>query len=66
VLLRIASVTTLVALALIVWSLFDVRPLPVIVAMSVAQAIGTASFAAYGVAVVADLKRMSRKPQEPR
>jgi hypothetical protein len=44
----------LAALGLIVWSLFDPRPIPVIVAMSVGQVIGTMSFGAFLVVVVND------------
>lgn len=46
----------LLALGLIVWSLLDPRPIPVIVAMSVGQAIGTLSFAAFLVVVATDLR----------
>lgn len=48
-----ASVLALVALALMIWSLIDPRPIPVILAMSVAQALGTASLLAF-LFVVAD------------
>lgn len=56
-LLRIASVLTLLALALIVYSIFVPRPLPVVIAMSVAQAIGTVAFLLYLIVVVRDLRR---------
>jgi hypothetical protein len=36
------------------WSLFDPRPIPVIVAMSTGQVLGTLSLVAFGYAVVAD------------
>ena len=55
--LRIASVLTLIALALMVWSLFDQTLIPIMVAMSVAQALGTAAFATYGYVVFRDLTR---------
>jgi hypothetical protein len=51
-----ACVLALVALALIVWSLLDPRPLLVIGAMSVGQVIGTLSFAAFLFVVVADVR----------
>jgi hypothetical protein len=54
--LRVACVLALVALALMVWSLFDPRPLPVVVAMSVGQVFGTLSFGSFVWFVVADLR----------
>ncbi|HEU4727791.1 MAG TPA: hypothetical protein VFT22_07885 [Kofleriaceae bacterium] len=53
--LRFACVLTLIALVLMVWSLFDRTLIPIIVAMTVAQALGTAAFAAYGYVVFRDL-----------
>jgi hypothetical protein len=44
----------LVAVGLMIWSLFDPRPIPVIVAMSVGQVLGTLSLAAFVYVVVAD------------
>ncbi len=52
-LLSAACVTGLAALGLMTWQLFDPRVWPVIVAMSVGQVLGTASFAAYGYVVLA-------------
>jgi hypothetical protein len=46
----------LAALGLMAWSLFDPRVFPVIVAMSVGQILGTASFAAFGWVVLSDLR----------
>jgi hypothetical protein len=54
--MRVACYLALVALGLIVWSLVDPAPLPVIGAMSVGQVIGTASFVFFLFAVVADLR----------
>jgi hypothetical protein len=54
--LRIACVVALVALGLVVWSVVDPRPIPVVMAMSLGQVLGTLSFAAYGVVVLADLR----------
>lgn len=54
-LLRLAAALALVALALIVWSVVAPSPLSVMVAMSLGQALGTASFGAYVSVVVADL-----------
>ena len=55
--LVIASSFALVAVALMVWSLFDPRPVPVIVAMSVGQALGTLSLVAFVYVIVADWAR---------
>jgi hypothetical protein len=52
----VACVLALVALGLIVWPLLDPRPIPVIVAMSVGQVIGTLSFGTFLVVVVTDLR----------
>ncbi len=52
--LIVACVCALSALALMTWQLFDPRVWPVIVAMSVGQVLGTASFAAFGYVVFAD------------
>lgn len=59
-LVRIAAVLTLVGLALMVWSMLDPTPLPVMLAMSVGQIVGTAAFALYGLAVYKDLRRIRR------
>jgi hypothetical protein len=55
--LRISAVLTLVALALMVWSLLDPTPLPVMIAMSVGQLLGTIAFAIFGLIVFEDLAR---------
>jgi hypothetical protein len=54
--LRVACFFALAALALMVWSLLDPRPIPVVVAMSVGQVLGTLSLGAFLVVVVADLR----------
>ena len=53
-LLSAACVLTLVALGLFVWSLLDPRPIPVIVAMSVGQLLGTLALGSFVVVVAAD------------
>jgi len=67
--LSLACVLALLALGLIVWSLLDPRPVPVIVAMSVAQVVGTLSFGAYLLVVLGDLRARYRAvpvdPHEP-
>jgi hypothetical protein len=55
-----ACVLALVALGLMIWSLLDPRPIPVILAMSVAQALGTASLVAFLVVVADDVRRGER------
>ena len=54
---RAACVGSLAALGLIVWSQLDPSPIAVIVAMSVGQAIGTASLGLFVLAIVSDLRR---------
>jgi peptidoglycan/LPS O-acetylase OafA/YrhL len=58
--IRSSCVLALAALGLIVWSLVDPRPIPVVLAMSVAQALGTLSFAAFLLVVVRDLRAAQR------
>jgi hypothetical protein len=54
-LLRAACVLGLVALPLMVWSIFDPTVWPVLIALSVGQAIGTLSFVLFLVVVARDL-----------
>jgi hypothetical protein len=54
--LKAACVLALAALALMSWSLFDPRPIPVVLAMSLGQLLGTLSLAAFVVVVVADIR----------
>jgi hypothetical protein len=60
----VACVLALGALGLMVWSLFDPRPLPVIAAMSIGQGLGTLSFASFLYVVVVDLRRRGPSPGE--
>ena len=55
---------TLLGLALMVWSVLQPTPLPVMLAMSLGQVIGTAAFAAYGLAVVLDVRRKWRAQRD--
>lgn len=55
--LRVSAVLTLIGLALMIWSIVDPRPTPVITAMTVGQGVGTAAFVIYLVVVLADLRR---------
>jgi hypothetical protein len=62
--LRVSAVLTLIALALIVWSVLQPTPLPVMVAMTIGQGIGTAAFAIFGVIVFKDLTRSRRERRD--
>lgn len=62
--LRVASVLAIMALALMLWSLVDPTPAPVLIALSVGQAVGTVSFLAYLVVVVWDVRRARAKARE--
>jgi hypothetical protein len=59
--IRLSCILALGALALIVWSMVDPRPIPVILAMSVGQLVGTLSFAAFLVVVARDLRAAQAK-----
>ena len=56
--LRVSAVLTLAALALMVWSIFVPTPLPVILAMSLGQLLGTIAFALYLYVVTRDVRRI--------
>jgi len=55
--LRLSAVLTLIGLAFMVWSMFEPTPLPVMLAMTVGQGIGTLAFAIYVFIVVRELRR---------
>jgi hypothetical protein len=57
---RVACVLALVALPLMVWSVFDPRVWPILVALSVGQLLGTVSLALFLVAIVRDLDIVRR------
>jgi hypothetical protein len=59
--LRWSGLLTLVGLALMVWSMLQPTPLPVMLAMTVGQAIGTSAFGLYLYIVVRELRRERRK-----
>jgi uncharacterized protein (DUF2062 family) len=56
-----ASILTLLALALMVWSVLVPTPMPVLIAMSLGQVLGTAAFGLYLWVVVFDLIRIIRE-----
>ena len=55
--LRISAVMTLVGLALMLWSVVEPTPLPVMLAMTVGQGIGTLAFALFAWEVIKDLRK---------
>jgi hypothetical protein len=55
--LRAAAVLTLIALALMVWSVLQPTPMPVLLAMSLGQVFGTAAFGMFGYVVLRDVRR---------
>ena len=60
-----ACVLGLIGLALMSWSLFDQGWIPVMMAMSVGQGIGTLSFALFLVIVLIDLRKAEFRPSLP-
>lgn len=58
-----ACVLNLLAIGLMVWSVLDPTPLPVMVVMSIGQVLGTAGLVCYWVAVLAyQWKRKKHSP----
>jgi hypothetical protein len=60
VLLKVCALLTLLGLALMVWSMLEPTPLPVILAMSVGQVFGSLAFALFGGVVLVDQLRKQR------
>ena len=60
-----ACVLGLVGLVLMSWSLFDQGWIPVMMAMSVGQGIGTLSFGLFLLVVIIDLRRATFRPSIP-
>jgi len=60
-----ACVLGLISLALMSWSLFDQGWIPIMMAMSVGQGIGTLSFALFLVIVIIDLRQAEFRPSIP-
>ncbi len=54
--LRVCALLTIIGLALMVWSILVPTPLPVMLAMTAGQAIGTAAFGIYLVIVIRALR----------
>jgi hypothetical protein len=59
-LLRLSAAFTIIGLALMVWSMLQPTPLPVMLAMSVGQMFGTTAFVLYLISIVIDLRRVRR------
>jgi CHASE2 domain-containing sensor protein len=64
-LLVFACLLGLVGIALMSWSLFDQGWLPVMMAMSVGQGIGTLSFVLFLAVVLIDLRHAEFRPSMP-
>lgn len=64
-LLRVACVTTLIALGLMAWGIVHPKPVPVMVAMSVGQALGTLAFLLFLGVVLRDLGPVLRGRAAP-
>jgi hypothetical protein len=60
-----ACVLGLLAMALMCWSVLDPTPMPVLVAMSAGQALGTLSLVCYLGAVFVEAWKLRRRAQRP-
>ncbi|MBL0215294.1 MAG: hypothetical protein IPQ07_15580 [Myxococcales bacterium] len=63
-LLQVSAVATLLALALMVWSMLAPTPLPVMLAMTVGQGLGMLALGAYVFVVIKDLRRAMRAKRD--
>lgn len=63
-LLRLSALLTILALILMIWSLLQPTPLPVMLAMTVGQAVGTIAFGLYGFVVWKEFRRLRRVRRE--
>jgi hypothetical protein len=59
--LVVAAIMTLFGLALMVWSMAEPTPMPVILAMSVGQGLGIFAFLLFGIVVLVDQLRKQRE-----
>ncbi len=62
--LQISAVTTLAALGFMVWSMLEPTPLPVMLAMTVGQGLGTLALGGYVYVVIRDLRAKVRARNE--
>jgi len=58
--LRVSAAMTLVGLAFMLWSLVKPTAMPVVLAMSVGQLVGTLAFAMFGWVVFSELREARR------
>lgn len=56
-----AAILTLIGLALMIWSMAQPTPMPVILAMSVGQGLGILAFLLFGIVVLVDQLRKQRE-----
>ena len=63
--LQLSAVLTLLGLGFMMWSMVAPTPLPVMLAMTVGQALGTAACAIYAFIVIRELRREIRRGREP-
>jgi len=59
-LLKLSAVLTLIAVALMVWSMLQPTPMPVILAMSLGEGLGILAFALFCISVLIDQVRKQR------
>jgi len=59
--LVVAAIMTLLGLALMVWSMAEPKPMPVILAMSAGQGLGIFAFLLFGIVVLVDQLRAQRE-----
>jgi len=64
--LRVAAVLAIVGLIFMVWAVLVPTPMPVILAMSIGQGVGTLSFLLYLLVVIAELRRRGVLDEEER
>ena len=64
--LYVSGVLTLIALALMVWSVLAPTPLPVMLAMTVGQFLGSIAFGLYLLVVIKDLRTELRAARAKR
>lgn len=57
ILLRVSAVLTLVGLGFMLWSMLVPTPMPVMLAMSVGQGLGTMAFGLYLFVVIRELRK---------
>jgi hypothetical protein len=57
VFLRVAAVSALLALALMVWALIDDSPFAMVFSMSAGQGLGTLSLVAWGIVAITDIRK---------